>query len=43
MRGSQIGCHFYFGRVAVLVAVGAKIILRMKERPGRAITRPQQK
>ena len=21
MRGSQIGCHFYFGRVAVLVAV----------------------
>jgi len=24
MRGSQIGCHFYFGRVAVLVAVGQK-------------------
>jgi hypothetical protein len=21
MRGSQIGCHFYFGRVAVLMAV----------------------
>ena len=38
MRGSQIGCHFYFGRVAVLVAVGQKIILRMEERPGPATT-----
>jgi hypothetical protein len=24
MRGSQIDCHFYFGRVAVLVAVAQK-------------------
>jgi hypothetical protein len=38
MRGSRIGCHFYFGRVAVLVAVGLKIILRVKEKFGRAIT-----
>jgi hypothetical protein len=34
MRGGQIGCHFYFGRVAVLVAVGLKIILCMEENPG---------
>jgi hypothetical protein len=24
MRGGQVGCHFYFGRVAVLVAVREK-------------------
>jgi hypothetical protein len=34
MRGSQIGCHFYFGRVAVLVAVGQKVILCMEENSG---------
>jgi hypothetical protein len=38
MRGSQIGYHFYFGPVAVLVAVAQKNIFRMKEKPGPAIT-----
>jgi hypothetical protein len=38
MRGGQIGCHFYFGRVAVLVAVGLKIISRMEENSGTTIT-----
>jgi hypothetical protein len=43
MRGSQNGCHFYFGRMAVLVAVARKIILLVKEKPGRAITGARHK
>jgi len=43
MQGSQFGCHFCFGRVAVLVAVARKIILRVKEKPGRAITGARHK
>jgi len=38
MRGSQIGCLFYFVQATVLVAVAQKIILRVKENPATLTT-----
>jgi hypothetical protein len=29
MRGGQVGCHFYFGRMAVLVAVPQNSVRRL--------------